>query len=256
MDFKQFYFTQHALKAFDSCPLKFKKRYLEKIRWGEPPDENTRKQIQRGRDFHLLAQRYFIEIEQGDITANTDNELLEKWLYALKSRFVLDPEALYFPEYKLRMKTDRVNLEANFDLLVVKNGRITIWDWKTGNSSFMTGDNSKNKRLKTSLQTIVYLVVLKELGYLLLDGGIRCTDMKMCYWQPEPAAVLAEINYSDSMHETFYASLIDRIETIQKYDYTLFNKEQYRNHCRFCEFNALCNHGKVDYEAVHWEDMY
>ena len=28
-----FLFTQHSLSTFEKCPLKFKKRYLENLKW-------------------------------------------------------------------------------------------------------------------------------------------------------------------------------------------------------------------------------
>lgn len=256
MDFERFYFTQHALKAFDSCPLKFKKRYIEKIRWGEPPDESVRKQIQLGRDFHLLAQRYFMGIQESGFERKSEDDPLEQWGRNLKRRFTLEPGVRYLPEYKLRMSTGSGNLEANFDLLILQDSRITIWDWKTGSPPGVGGGGVKAKRLKTSLQTMVYLAVLKELAFLLMEGGCQCSGIKMCYWQPETEAALVEVEYSDALHEAFYGTLRERMETIRQYDYANFDKDQYRNHCRYCEFNTLCNRESVDYEAVHWEDAF
>lgn len=255
MNFERFYFTQQSLKAFESCPLKFKKRYIENIYWGEPPEENVRRHVQLGKDFHLLAQRYFMGIPMEDAGAALQSEQLEKWYNSLKRSFPLDKDTVYLPECKLKLNSGRGCLEANFDLLAIKDGQITIWDWKTGSSQNNAENSPRNRKLRGSLQTMVYLFVLKELGYLITGEKMDCENLRMCYWQPEPAAVITEVIYSDDLHEAFFATLFDRIEVIRQYDYSTFDKSLYGRSCKYCEFNCFCNSEKVDYEAVYTEDF-
>jgi len=43
---------------------------------------------------------------------------------------------------------------------------------------------------------------------------VDCSNIRMFYWQPDPVRVLAEINYSDEMHEQFGQALRSKIDGI------------------------------------------
>ncbi|MCX7923604.1 MAG: PD-(D/E)XK nuclease family protein [Clostridia bacterium] len=248
-----FLFTQHSLTTFDNCPLKFKKRYLENLKWDSFPDESIKRKLEMGNNFHLLANRYFMGIDTG-LTRHTDGfEELHKWITSLKANFKMDSNAVYLPEYKLRMVTPQLKLEANFDLLVIRDGYIEVWDWKT-HSGDDTKRGAESKRLRESLQTIVYLFVLKEQASLVLGKEIDSEKISMFYWQPYPARVLTQIRYSDAMHEAFREILEGKIRNILEYNFSHFDKEIYKKHCRFCEFNWFCNNESVDFKAIEEQD--
>ena len=178
---------------------------------------------------------------------------LSKWLNTLQTHFKKEDNALYLPEYKLRTAKGNLRLEANFDLLIVREGSIEIWDWKTQGES--TGDAGINerlreRRLRESLQSKVYLFVLREQLKRVIQKGNENPQIKMCYWQPEPAKTITEIEYSQELHENFTELLESRINTILEYDYNRFDKEMYKKSCRSCEFNWFCNNTKVDYKSV------
>jgi len=62
---------------------------------------------------------------------------------ALESYFPKTDDALYLPEYKLRMAKGTLRLEANFDLLVIKKDGIEIWDWKTHGKRIRTRQKTR-----------------------------------------------------------------------------------------------------------------
>jgi hypothetical protein len=72
----------------------------------------------------------------------------------------------------------------------------------------------------------------------------------MCYWQPEPVKVLAQINYSDEMHASFKKTLVSKINNILGYDYSGFDKALYQESCKYCEFNWFCNNQRVDFNVM------
>jgi CRISPR/Cas system-associated exonuclease Cas4 (RecB family) len=258
-----FLFTQHSLSTFDSCPLKFKKRYAENLKWDSYPDEAVRKRLEMGNDFHLLAHRYFMGIEPGRELTDKEEEL-DSWVESLQRNFQRETGVRYLPEYKLRMVSENLRLEANFDLILYREGTLQIWDWKTHSDPGRKSRNAEGK-LTESLQTKVYLFVLKELCSLAAGEEIPCERISMHYWQPRPPRTLAEIRYSPQMHEEYRGLLEAKIHTILNYDYTDFNRELYRSHCKFCEFNWFCNKEKVDFQAMEededfldelmWEDV-
>ncbi|MDQ2087038.1 PD-(D/E)XK nuclease family protein [Herbivorax sp. ANBcel31] len=252
-----FLFTQHSLSTFDKCPLKFKKRYLENLKWDNYLGEEVRKRLEMGNNFHLMAYRYFQGIEPG-LTEDVEGyEELDRWVSSLMRSFEKEDSKRYFPEYKLRMSKGVLRLEANYDLIIIDKDRIEVWDWKT---HVKDKENSKKDekfqriRLERSLQTVVYLYVLKEEIKLLTGREIPSENINMYYWQPEPKRVLAEINYSDMMHSNFEKQLKEKIKKILEYDYSNFDKVLYKKSCKYCEFNWFCNNEKVDYKAMEEDE--
>lgn len=248
-----FLFTQHSLSTFDSCPLKFKKRYLVSLKWDSFPDENVRRRLERGNDFHLLAHRYFMDIPEG-LNESQENGELKEWIDSLKREFVKTPSASYLPEYKLRMITSSLKLEANFDLIILKDDRVEIWDWKTHGGKRSKNMNAVRNRLENSLQTIVYMFVLKEQFHIITGKPIESNKITMCYWQPEKPHILAKINYNDQLHEKFRAILEEKISNVLEYDFAGFDKALYSKHCKYCEFNWFCNNDKVDFDRMEEQE--
>jgi len=99
---EHFLFTQFSLNTFLNCPLKFKKRYIENIKWENVPSLEIRKRIDMGNYFHLLANRYFegILLEESELI--NEFEELKVWLSNLKNCIKIEEDFLYLPEYKLR----------------------------------------------------------------------------------------------------------------------------------------------------------
>ena len=237
---EDFIFTQQSLTTFENCPLKFKKRYIDKLRWDGMPGEEARRRVELGNDFHLLARRYFLGIDTGLSLVTSENDELNRWMESLEKNFKLDPNARYLPEYKLRIINSEFRLEANFDLLIINGNTIQIWDWKTQLGEGPQKEISSAKWID-SLQSIVYLFVLKEQMPYLLGGSMEYEKISMRYWQPDPPKVLAEIIYHDELHKEYCETLKRKIQNVLQYDYSGFDKDHHNGHCRYCEFNRLCN---------------
>ena len=249
-----FLFTQHSLSTFDSCPLKFKKRYLENLKWDSFPDENVKRRLEMGNDFHLLACRYFLGVDEGIDGLDDKDEDLKKWLESLKSSFKIMQDYKYYPEYKIRMADSMLRLEANYDLILVKGDTIEIWDWKTHSGSPDSKNARNKKRYGESLQTIVYMFVLKEQARLIMGRDIDFGSISMYYWQPDPPHLLEEIRYSSERHQRARNLIEEKIGRIVSYDYSGFDKTLYIKHCKFCEFNWFCNNEKIDFEAIEEDE--
>lgn len=250
-----FLFTQQSLATFDKCPLKFKKRYLENLKWDNFPDEEIKKRLEMGNNFHLLAYRHFLGIDTGLSERTEGFKELNSWLKSLQSKFTKDENRKYLPEYKLRMAKGVLRLEANFDLLIIAEDTIEIWDWKThGKENKQENKVVKRNKYKNSLQSMVYLFVLKEQVERITEKQIKCENISMHYWQPDPPEVLTDIRYSDEMHNTYREILRNKIRGILEYDYSKFEKALYEKSCKYCEFNWFCNNEKVDFNAIEEDE--
>lgn len=258
-----FLFTQNSLNTFESCPLKFKKRYIDGLRWKSLCDEVAAKRLKRGMDFHLLARRYFMGIDHGLDQFTEEYPELGIWVENLEREFKISSGYTYLPEYRLAINNANIRLEANFDLLIVGNDSIEIWDWKTHEkqndnrilpSDDFTCENKNSSRhrsektkLENSMQTIVYMFVLKEQLQLVTGKPYHGEKIVMYYWQPDPPQVVAEIIYTDQMHEKFRLQLNKKINDILEYDYNNFDKTFFKKQCKYCEFNWMCNNERINF---------
>jgi len=234
-----FWFTQNSLSVFDYCPLKFKKRYMDNISPIYMPDVCSKEKMELGKDFHILAKRYFLGIDTVVEEAGSSG-ILAKWLENLKNSFPIRPDARYLPEYKLRTVSGDMMLEANFDLLLVSKESVQIWDWKTGENNWEDEKKGNSISLAHSIQTMVYMYVLKEQIQFITGKNTGEKKIAMHYWQPETASVVASVEYNTEMHNNFRKSLSAIIYKIKNYEYDLFDRTQYLKKCRYCEYNWAC----------------
>ncbi len=233
-----FLYTQYSLKTFIDCPLKFKKRYKDNLKWDKLPEEN--KGTEQGRLFHLLAARYFMGVYTDRDPAVQNNIKMNKWMNGLVEGFPINPCYRYLPEYRLRMNEKELRLEANFDLLIIKDKKLELWDWKTQNIQKRI-DRLRKEKLKESIQTMVYTTVLAEKGSMITGKELKREDISMHYWQPEPAGVITAIKYTEQLHKSFRTKISELICKIEGYDFSHFDRAKYEKHCQYCEFNSLCS---------------
>lgn len=247
-----FLYTQQSLGTFEKCPLKFKKKYIEGLKWDSFSSPEVKEQIEKGNLFHLMANRYFLGVETGEEYIDEASEI-RVWIANLRKSFKLSEDARMLPEHKLRLINGDMRLEANFDLISYQNGKLSIWDWKTHSDNDSSKKNIRAKTYQQSLQTKIYLFVIKELSHLVAGHEVMAKDIGMTYWQPNPPQAIVQIPYSDKLHEEFRHEIEQKIQTVKEYDYRTFDKARYIKSCRFCEFNWFCNNDKVSFEDIEEE---
>jgi len=250
-----FTYSQNSINTYKSCPLKFKYKYIEKINWKHDDIESREyyESLKIGTEFHLLCERYFSNIPLG-ITVATQPKFI-KWIEKVKVLIPMQQEYTYLPEYEVRYKLNGNMIQAKYDLIVIKENEIEIWDWKTENKK-VDYKNAENR-----MQTIVYMLLAKEVIPKLLNVNIATENIKMKYYQPEFDTDCVTISYSDEKHAINKKNIISYIDKIQNTKYN-DKQETYKydlikdkKHCQFCEFNKLCNGVDLDY-SVFEEEIY
>ena len=248
-DKKYFYFTQNSLNTFKNCPFKFKKKYIDNIKWQEEESSDMVEHIEFGLDFHKLAQRHFSNIPVFEESFREDEKLFLAYKN-LVDYFPINSEFKYYPEYSIRYSKDDIRLEANIDLIIVGEDFVEIWDWKT---------NAKmdEKKYLDSLQTKVYMYVLKK---CLSDiFGKDFSNIKMTYFSPENKCEIASVTYSDEKLKKDEKYIRNLIEKVYNYNWDEFNREEFKKHCKFCEFNLFCssvkNETKYEFGSLDWDDI-
>lgn len=243
---KDFLYSQNSINTYKSCPLKFRYKYIDKVNWKQD-DENSRayyENLKLGTDFHLICERYFNNIPTG--IEHCKNHDFSVWLDKIKRLIPLRNEHIYLPEYEIRYKLEGVNIQAKYDLIIISEDNISIWDWKTENRKL--DYNSVEKRM----QTIIYLFLATEVIPKIYNKNIRYENISINYYQPEYYNEPITIKYSDEKHTQSKCNIKNYIDKIMQTCYEDEISLKNNKHCKFCEFNKLCNNEDIDYEA--WED--
>ena len=246
-----FIYSQNSINTYKSCPLKFKYKYIDKINWRQD-DIGSREYYESlvvGSEFHLLCERYFSNIPLG-INENTNpNPKFIKWIDKIKKLLPMCSESrhmMYLPEYEIRYSIDGNVITAKYDLIIIKDNAIEIWDWKTENKK-VDYKNAQNR-----IQTIVYMLLAKEVIPKLYNIDVDFKNISMKYYQPEFEDEPITIPYSEEIHNSYKNRIIDYINRIKESKY-LTSKNT--NHCKYCEFNKLCNGQDVNYSILE-EEVY
>ncbi len=229
------YYSQNLLNTFDKCPLKFKIKYLDNVRWKKDSidNEDYYENMNMGLDFHLICERYFSNIPVGIDNSNID---LMNLFNSLKEKFTLLDENIYFTEYEIKMRKDNIRIQAKYDLIIIKpNNKIEIWDWKTENRKL------DYKEVCKRMQTILYMYILGESSLKIFDKDIPLENISMNFWQPQFKDDIITINYSKRNHKIHEDKIMEITHSLDNYDFSLdFNSEIYSTQCKYCEFGG-CN---------------
>lgn len=234
---KHFRYSQNSINTYKSCPIKFKYKYIDNINWkyDDFTSEEYYQSLKLGREFHLLCERYFSNIPLGKI----ENEKFNKWMERIKKIIPVVNEKEYISEYEVRRILNGNEIQAKYDLVVIGKNTIDIWDWKTESKQIIY------KNVEARMQTMVYLVLAKEVIPKLLNIDVKTEDIRMNYYQPEFDEEPITITYSDEKHENYKKKINEYIDLIKRTRYEGsdgdINIEKNEKHCSYCEFNKLCN---------------
>lgn len=253
---KYFIYSQNSINTYKSCPTKFKYKYIDKINWKHDDIESREyyDSLKVGSEFHLLCERYFSNIPLG--LNEYTNPKFKQWIDKIKKLFPMDKEEdkIYLPEYEVRLNLNKNIITAKYDLIIIDKDSIEIWDWKTENVRL------EHKKVKDRIQTIVYMFLAKEAVCKIFNLNIAENNIKMKYYQPQYDDVPIEIGYSEKQHELNKININRYIDMINNTSYEKNDDYKYEltkneKHCKFCEFNKLCNRQDVAYSMLE-EDIY
>lgn len=231
-----------ALNLYQSCPLRFRYRYLDNLYWsglwGASPED--RRAIEKGSTFHLMARRLYTGLEPAKVPDPVEQRELEHWLGLLQSFLPYEPaKRAYYPELELRLNRPNFRLVAKFDLLVVEaDGTATIYDWKTERRL------PKRSYLSQSAQTLVYRYMLTAAGGAYSPAGkFRPEQVSMVYWNPLYPHRWERLTYTEKQFQLDEAYLMNVLGQIYRTPHANFMATADEKVCARCEYQMLC-HGR------------
>ena len=154
------------------------------------------------------------------------------------------------PEYEMNLNLNGRKIVSKVDLVIIEKDKISLWDWKTENQE-ITYKNAFNR-----IQSVVYMLLTEEIIRKNFYPNYKIENISMNYYQPTLENKPVTIEYNDKLHEENKRKILTIIDNIENADFNNENNiNKNTNHCKYCEFNKLCNSEAVNYEILE-EDIY
>lgn len=245
--------SQSSLQDYVDCALRFRLRYVERLTYpavdSEPALENEKHQ-QEGEYFHRLVQQYLIglPVEQVGKLANTEN--LRRWWVNFLQQFPnRDELRSIYPEMTLSAPLGNYRLLAKYDLIAIRDGKATIYDWKTYRK------RPRNEWLSARMQTRVYRAMLVKAGAH-LNKGVRLQpeDIEMIYWFADFPNEPARFDYTAAQFQRDWDLLLKvsgEITLRQAQGAASYPPTDDRQKCAYCTYRSYCERG---IGAGDWEE--
>ncbi len=243
-----FTFSQSSLQDYFDCPRRFELRYIDRLNWpaveAEPALENERR-LREGTYFHRLAQQFLLGLPAEKLTRLATSSDLARWWDNFHQTFS-SPSGLgsLHPEAVLSAPIGNHRLLAKFDLIAVRDGKATIYDWKTYHK------RPKNEWMAARMQTRVYRYLLAAAGDHLNDGSsFPPESIEMIYWFAEYPSEPAVFRYDQAAFKrdaSTFEKLIAEIEAREKFELT-----EDEGKCRYCPYRSYCKRGAA---AGDWRE--
>lgn len=237
---KGFRFSQTSLQDYVDCPRRFQLRYLQSQVWPAvqvEPVLDYERRVLRGSRFHRLVERHQLGLEVDLLTDLVADDLeLDRWW-----RAYLDFDMLHglqgkrYPELALSGWVAGFPLVALFDLVVVVDSRVFIFDWKTYERV------PSRWWFESRLQTRVYRYVMGQQGAYFWGSWFVPEVVTLVYWVLGETVVF---DYSPALFEFDRVYLSDLIGDVSSRDVgEVWPLVLDRDVCRFCVYRSLCERG-------------
>ena len=243
-----FTFSQSSLQDYFDCPRRFELRYIEKLDWpaveAEPVAENERRMAD-GNFFHRLAQQFLLGLPADKLSRLASSPDLSRWWDNFAQTFSAPSDlGSLHPEVALSAPVGNHRLLAKFDMIAVRDGRATIYDWKTYHK------RPKNEWMAVRMQTKVYRYLLAKSGNHLNSGQlIPPESIQMIYWFTDFPSDPATFPYNEAQFKRDQSALETLIADIAASESFRLTDDQGK--CRFCPYRSYCNRGA---SAGDWRD--
>lgn len=239
-----FDFSQSNLKDYLDCPYRFYLRYILGTKWPALLVDDAlefEQHGQAGARFHRLIQQYLLGIPEPRLNEIAESDLnpdfLQWWEHFLD--FVPPHlQGIRYPEMTLSTKLGEYRLVAKYDLILILDEKLLIFDWKTSRNP------PKKTWLLDRVQTRLYRMILTQSGgNLSSKGSINPEDIIMNYWFTANPSILVSLPYSKKAFQedvTFFREVIQEI--LDRKEENFYRTEDLKK-CRYCVYRSHCDRG-------------
>lgn len=241
--------SQVMLTDYLACQRRFELRYQRRLSWpGAPLDEKTTVAQLRGQQFHHMLQRYFLDLPVGD--QELRDSTLSQWWIRFKNQGPPLSQGRRLPEFSITIPLDPFLLTGRFDLILLQDQKLQIFDWKTD------ARPPSEFELRENLQTRLYLALAVE-GSSVLDADFSADQVSLTYWYVQEPQATVTIAYSQKEHERNWANLNELAAEIEQ---QILNNEPQPltddlNQCQRCAYQVYCDRVMATIDLSDWDTL-
>lgn len=246
--------SQNHLNLLETCPRKFQHTYLEQLK--SPLHLEQQNRMTWGNQFHLLMQQRELGLPIESLLEE-DEELhhsIAALVRTVPELLTNDSQSFREAEHCRTLSFQNYLLTVIYDLLILKEDKAQIFDWKT----YLLPEN--RGKIARNWQTRLYPYVLAETSSYLPE------QISLTYWfvklptQPQHLT----FHYSQAQHEKTRQDLIHFLTQLEGWlqDYREDNipfpqVPESNGQCNYCSFSVRCQREKSNNLApspVDWRN--
>ena len=210
-------YSPNMLKTFQSCPLKYKFKYIDKISLPQKASF-----FEKGKKVHALANYYLQGIDITKLEPTLNEAETQAW-QTLKANEYFNKTYIN-SEYNLSCKIGNYWIGGRLDAIVKEQNTYYILDYKTG---------SIPQKPEYDYQTMVYLLCLANSPLVKANDTINFVYIDL---KNNKNCVIDFSNEKKSEYENAILKICSNIENAQ------FSEGiEHSQTCDFCEFKKLCH---------------
>ena len=210
-------YSPNMLKTFQSCPLKYKFKYIDKISLPQKASF-----FEKGKKVHALANYYLQGIDITKLEPTLNEAETQAW-QTLKANEYFNKTYIN-SEYNLSCKIGNYWIGGRLDAIVKEQNTYYILDYKTG---------SIPQKPEYDYQTMVYLLCLANSPLVKANDTINFVYIDL---KNNKNCVINFSNKKKSEYENTILKICSNIENAQ------FPEEiEHSKTCDFCEYRKLCH---------------
>ncbi|MCD6302239.1 MAG: PD-(D/E)XK nuclease family protein [Anaerolineae bacterium] len=248
-------FSQHSLNTYSRCKRRFWLRYVARMPWPVPQDDDPlayEAHLERGRILHQWIQRDLLGLPVA-AQASSDDKLGLWWQRYQAFDWGLVPSDVREPELPVTVVLGGHRLYARYDLVALdRGGQVMVVDWKT-----LETPPSRNV-LERRVQTRVYLYTLARVASSLLGGeDVSPERISMLYWFTNRPNEPTVISYGQQAYQTDALRLEAMMTEISQQPREAFRRTDQPRQCATCNYRTLCQRGDIALDptaAYDWLD--
>ncbi len=216
----ELHYSVTALQEFQTCPFKFKNRYLEEI-----PEifEKKSEASDIGTEVHSILENWDFAVIPG-LTRNPEITALLKNLTSLPIFERMKTAQKIYKEYPFYYKWGSFMIEGIVDLIFQDaQGKWVILDYKTNN---IKASEVQKYGKYYEFQTNTYAWILSELLYPIDEVILLFLRPQVCYEQ----------SWSSQKEEMIQQKMKSLFESIKESKF----QANVGDHCRYCGYQGFC----------------
>ena len=247
-----FTFSQSSLQSYLNCQYQFYLKYMRQLDWPSAlldPWNPAEIERQSGIRFHQLVYNHFLGVPEFELMKHASedpNPKMAEWLENFKNSIFFNQEDTVFTELSVQTTLARYRFSAKYDLLVLREKEIHIFDWKTSKRP------PKSEWLRKRIQTQLYPLLARS-TYQQKFSGHKNPTIIFTYWEASYPTETIEFVFDDNELQIAQASILRLAEEIVSKPVESFRRTDRIERCSYCLFRSYCQRPTTDSYNIELE---